>query len=157
MLQDAAFSRGKATRDLSNFIPALGNYMKFKSESEVKNTFPLEPVATRDMWRRVIKMHPLTMQMATSTTKRVADMLDSWRRESEDSEARPTSSQSSVARAAVTTARRFERKDLNCIVIPSQGYMSLLDPKRNKTAVQLFDEMAKDQELFIKVFCSNKS
>ena len=27
--------------------------------------------------------------------------------------------------------------------------MSLLDPKRDKTAVQLFDEMAKDQELYI--------
>ena len=33
----------------------------------------------------------------------------------------------------------------------------MLDPKRNKTAVQLFNEMAKDRELFIKVFCSNKS
>ena len=68
MLQDATFTRGKTTRDLRNFIPALGNYMKFKSESEVKNTFQLEPVVTRDMWRHVIKMHPLTMQMATSTT-----------------------------------------------------------------------------------------
>jgi len=154
VLQDATFTRGKTTRDLRNFILALGNCMKFKSESEVKNTFPLEPVVTRDMWRHVIKMHPLTMQMATSTTKRVADMFDSWRRESEAS---PISSQSSVAQAAVTTTRRFERKDLNCIVIPSQGYMSLLDPKRNKTAVQLFDEMAKDRDLFIKVFCSNKS
>ena len=35
--------------------------------------------------------------------------------------------------------------------------MSLLDPKSDKTGVQLFYEMAKDQELFIKVFCSNKS
>ena len=80
-----------------------------------------------------------------------------WRHESEDSEARPTSSQSSVARAVVTTTPHFKRKDLYCIIIPSQGYMSLLDPKRNKTAVQLFDEMAKDRDLFIKVFCSNKS
>ena len=97
--------------------------------------------------------------MATSTTKLVADMFDSWHHELEDSKARPTSSQSSVARAAVTATCHFERKDLNCIIIPSQGYMSLLDPlaKHNKTAVQLFDEMAKDRELFIKVFCSNKS
>ena len=62
-----------------------------------------------------------------------------------------------MALAEVTTTRRVKRKDPNCIVIQSQGYMSLPDPKRYKTAVQLFDEMAKDQELFIKVFCSNKS
>ena len=31
------------------------------------------------------------------------------------------------------------------------------DPKRDKMASQLFDEMAKDRELFIKVFCSNKT
>ena len=32
----------------------------------------------------------------------------------------------------------------------------MLDPRRDKTAVQLYDEMAKDRDLFIKVFCLNK-
>ena len=112
---------------------------------------------TSDMWKRVVKMHPLTMQMATSTRKRVADMFDSWRRESADSGERSLSLQPSVARPAVTSTRRFKRKDLNCIIIPSQGYMSLQDPKRDKTAAQLFDEMAKDLQFVIKVFCLNKA
>ena len=56
-LQDATFTLGKTTRDLSNFIPALGNYIKFKSESKVKNTFPLEPVVTRDMWKNASTHH----------------------------------------------------------------------------------------------------
>ena len=42
---------------------------------------------------------------------------------------------------------------MNCIIIPSQGYLGVLDPRHEKTAVQIYDEMAKDQELFIKVFC----
>ena len=65
VLQDATFTRGKTTRDLRNFIPALGNYMHFKSEAEVKTAFPLEPIVTQDMCKRVMKMHPRTMHMAT--------------------------------------------------------------------------------------------
>ena len=60
---------GKATRDLNNFIPALGNYTRFKSEAEVKPAFPLGPIVTQDMWKRVMKMHPLTMHMATFTAQ----------------------------------------------------------------------------------------
>ena len=71
-----------------------------------------------------------------------------------------TESMFSVLQDATFTRCKTTREpqDFNCIVIPSQGYMSLLNPKRNKTAVQLFDEMAKDQELFIKVqvVCSNR-
>ena len=34
VLEDATFTHGKTTRDLRNFIPALGNYMRFKLEAE---------------------------------------------------------------------------------------------------------------------------
>ena len=68
VLQDATFSCWKTKSDLRNFIPALGNYMRFKSEAEVKNTFPLESVMTRYISKRVVKIHPVTMHMVTSTT-----------------------------------------------------------------------------------------
>lgn len=95
--------------------------MKFKSEAEMKLTFPMEPVVTSDMWKRVVKMHPLTMQMATSTAPRAAQLFDRWRADSGEV---PSSSQSSVAPAAVKSTRLFERKDLTCIIIPSQEYLS---------------------------------
>ena len=53
--------------------------------------------------------------------------------------------------------RCFERKDLSCIIISTQGYLNVLDPRRDKTAVQLYYEMAKDRDLFTKVFFMNKT
>ena len=35
--------------------------------------------------------------------------------------------------------------------------MNVLDPRRDKAAVQRYNEMAKDRDLFIKVFCMNKT
>ena len=65
VLQGATFARGKLTRDLSNFIPALGvtgeHYMRFKSEAEMKNIFQLEPIVTPNIWKGLAKMHPLTI------------------------------------------------------------------------------------------------
>ena len=109
---------------------------------------------THDMWKCVMKMYPLTMHIATSTTQRVAQFFEAWRRELNT--VGESSSQSSVAPPSVSITRRFECKDLACIIMPTQGYLNVLDPRRDKTAVQLYDEMAKDRDLFIKVFCLNK-
>ena len=51
--------------------PVLGKYRKFKVEAEVKIPFPPEPVATMNIWKHVLRMHPFTMQIATFTPNTV--------------------------------------------------------------------------------------